>query len=301
VDPYLVASAVASASGVALGSAGFALSADVWGAPNLSHGELMVTGAFAALFANQLLGVPFAGAVVVGAAVGALAGGATHWLVVERLDRRVALLVAGGVLAVAYRAAVVLGFGTAARSYRAGGHGRVRPLADLGAAVTYRQVAVVAAALALVVGLELLLRRTASGARVRPAVGTADDADARGDRWAGRAASAAGGALAAVGGTFLALGTVLWHGLGAEALVLAFAGAALAGRAGVDVAVGARSPCSTPGSVVGPALGGLVVGVVARLAPVLPFVAPEDGLVVAVALAAAAVGTVGLARRSASA
>jgi branched-chain amino acid transport system permease protein len=301
VEPYLVASAVVSASGVALGSAGFALSADVSGAPDLAHGELMVAGAFAALFANQLLGAPFAGAVVIGAAVGALAGGATHWLAVERLNGRVALLVASGVLAVAYRAAVVLGFGTVARSYRAGGHGRIRPLADLGVVVTHRQVAVVAAALALVVGLELLLQRTASGARVRAAVGNA--ANAGGDRWPGRAASAAGGALAAVGGTFLALGTVLWHGLGAEALLLAFAGAALAGRAGVGAPAGARSPRSAPGTVAVPALGGLAVGVVARLAPLLPFVAPGDGLVVAVALAvvAALVGPAGLASRSASA
>ncbi len=259
----LVADGVIFSCIIILGSIGLSLVYDIANFPNFAHGDLMAVGAFGAITANTVLGLPFVAAAVVGIGVGATVGVATERVVFEPLDvGPLELLIASIGVALCYRAVLIGGFGSDPRSYDVGGRGRVEALHEAtGIAASPRSIAIVASTLVLVLSLHLLLQYTSLGRQMRA---TADDPDlARVSGIRTRTVTTAmwiiGGGLAAAGGVFLGLDTIVRPQMGFDLLLVLFAAVILGGI----------------GSVYGAMLGGFAIGMAHELTPLVPGVGTE--------------------------
>lgn len=259
----LVADGVIFSCIIILGSIGLSLVYDIANFPNFAHGDLMAVGAFGAITANTVLGLPFVAAAVVGIGVGATVGVATERIVFEPLDvGPLELLIASIGVALCYRAVLIGGFGSDPRSYDVGGRGRVEALHEAtGIAASPRSIAIVASTLVLVLSLHLLLQYTSLGRQMRA---TADDPDlARVSGIRTRTVTTAmwiiGGGLAAAGGVFLGLDTIVRPQMGFDLLLVLFAAVILGGI----------------GSVYGAMLGGFAIGMAHELTPLVPGVGTE--------------------------
>ena len=259
----LVADGVIFSCIIILGSIGLSLVYDIANFPNFAHGDLMAVGAFGAITANTVLGLPFVAAAVVGIGVGATVGVATERIVFEPLDvGPLELLIASIGVALCYRAVLIGGFGSDPRSYDVGGRGRVEALHEAtGIAASPRSIAIVASTLVLVLSLHLLLQYTSLGRQMRA---TADEPDlARVSGIRTRTVTTAmwiiGGGLAAAGGVFLGLDTIVRPQMGFDLLLVLFAAVILGGI----------------GSVYGAMLGGFAIGMAHELTPLVPGVGTE--------------------------
>ncbi|WP_331233567.1 branched-chain amino acid ABC transporter permease [Natronorarus salvus] len=259
----LVADGVIFSCIIVLGAIGLSLVYNIANFPNFAHGDLMAVGAFGAITANTVLGLPFVVAAIVGIGVGAAVGVATERVVFEPLDvGPLELLIASIGVALCYRAVLITGFGSDPRSYDVGGRGRVEVLHEAtGIAASPRSIAIVASTVVLVLSLHLLLQYTSLGRKMRA---TADDPDlARVSGIRTRTVTTAmwviGGGLAAAGGVFLGLDTIVRPQMGFDILLVLFAAVILGGI----------------GSVYGAMLGGFAIGMAHELTPLVPGIGTE--------------------------
>jgi branched-chain amino acid transport system permease protein len=263
-----VVNGVVFSSIVVLGSVGLSIIYSIADFANFAHGDTMTIGAFSALAAfgplsgvgGELFGLPggFFASLVVGMVVAALVAVVTELVVYRPLDvDSLSLLITSIGVAFVYRAGVQIVFGQQFRSY---GIGRSGPLPvfreTLGVAVTERGVVIVASAAVLVVALHALLQYTTLGRKMRAMADNPDLARACGID-TGRVKLATwlvGAGLAGAGGVFLGLFSQLRPRMGFALLLVVFAAVILGGI----------------GSVYGAMLGGVVIGMVHELTPLLP-------------------------------
>lgn len=262
-DPQLVVNGLIFSSVVVLGSIGLSLVYDIANFPNFAHGDLMAVGAFGTLAANAMLGLPFPVALLAGLLAGAVVAVGTHRLVFEPLDTgALELLITSIGVALCYRALLIIGFGSGARSYEVGGRQRIAALEELfGVAVTPRHVAIVGLTAVLVVALHVLLQHTSLGRQMRATSANPSLARVSGIRTDAvvRVMWVVGGVLAAAGGVFLGLDTIIRPRMGFEILLVLFAAVILGGI----------------GSVYGALLGGVVIGMAHELTPMMPLVSTK--------------------------
>ncbi len=168
----------------------------------------------------------------------------------------IGLLITSIGVAFVYRAVLQASFGTDFLQYDIRRSGPIPVLLDtLDVAVTQRDVAIIVSAAVLVAGLHLLLQRTTLGRKMRATADNPDLARVSGIRtdrvilvmWV------VGSALAAAGGVFLALYSQLDPRIGFNILLVVFAAVILGGI----------------GSVYGAMLGGLLIGMLHELTPLL--------------------------------
>jgi len=271
----LVANGVVYSSIIVLASIGLSLVYSIGNFANFAHGDLMTVGAFGALAAAPViagvapdwtvLGFPlwFAGALIAGMAVAVAVALITERLVYRPLDTSsIGLLITSIGVALAYRALVLMQFGSSQQSYPVGRGGRILPVEEaFGVAVTARDVVIVATTVVLVAGLHALLQYTTLGRKMRAVADNPELAKVAGIR-TGEVVVAMwviGAALAAAGGVFLGLDTLVRPRMGFELLLLVFAAVILGGI----------------GSVYGAMLGGLAIGMTHELTPAIPLVGTE--------------------------
>ncbi|KOX91644.1 branched-chain amino acid ABC transporter permease [Haloarcula rubripromontorii] len=252
---------------IILGSIGLSLVYSIADFANFAHGDTMTLGAYGAFVAfgvfgglgGTVLGLPigFFLALAVGMALAAVVAVLTHVLVYKPLDTdSIGLLITSIGVAFVYRAVLQGTFGTDFLQYDIRRSGPIPLLLDtLDVAVTQRDVAIIVSAAVLVVGLHLLLQRTTLGRKMRATADNPDLARVSGIRtdrvilvmWV------VGSALAAAGGVFLALYSQLDPRIGFNILLVVFAAVILGGI----------------GSVYGAMLGGLLIGMLHELTPLL--------------------------------
>ncbi|EMA34310.1 branched-chain amino acid ABC transporter permease [Haloarcula japonica] len=252
---------------IILGSIGLSLVYSIADFANFAHGDTMTLGAYGAFVAfgvfgglgGTVLGLPigFFIALVVGMALAAAVAVLTHILVYKPLDTdSIGLLITSIGVAFVYRAVLQASFGTDFLQYDISRSGPIPVLLDtLDVAVTQRDVAIIVSAAVLVAGLHLLLQRTTLGRKMRATADNPDLARVSGIRtdrvilvmWV------VGSALAAAGGVFLALYSQLDPRIGFNILLVVFAAVILGGI----------------GSVYGAMLGGLLIGMLHELTPLL--------------------------------
>ncbi|AEM58476.1 branched-chain amino acid ABC transporter permease [Haloarcula hispanica N601] len=252
---------------IILGSIGLSLVYSIADFANFAHGDTMTLGAYGAFVAfgvfgglgGTVLGLPigFFIALAVGMALAAVVAVLTHILVYKPLDTdSIGLLITSIGVAFVYRAVLQASFGTDFLQYDIRRSGPIQVLLDtLGVAVTQRDVAIIVSAAVLVVALHLLLQRTTLGRKMRATADNPDLARVSGIRtdrvilvmWV------VGSALAAAGGVFLALYSQLDPRIGFNILLVVFAAVILGGI----------------GSVYGAMLGGLLIGMLHELTPLL--------------------------------
>ncbi|MEF8828426.1 MAG: branched-chain amino acid ABC transporter permease [Haloarcula sp.] len=252
---------------IILGSIGLSLVYSIADFANFAHGDTMTLGAYGAFVAfgvfgglgGTVLGLPigFFIALAVGMALAAVVAVLTHILVYKPLDTdSIGLLITSIGVAFVYRAVLQASFGTDFLQYDIRRSGPIPMLLEtLDVAVTQRDVAIIVSAAVLVVGLHLLLQRTTLGRKMRATADNPDLARVSGIRtdrvilvmWV------VGSALAAAGGVFLALYSQLDPRIGFEILLIVFAAVILGGI----------------GSVYGAMLGGLLIGMLHELTPLL--------------------------------
>ncbi|EMA26126.1 MULTISPECIES: branched-chain amino acid ABC transporter permease [Haloarcula] len=252
---------------IILGSIGLSLVYSIADFANFAHGDTMTLGAYGALVAfgvfgglgGTVLGLPigFFIALAVGMALAAVVAVLTHILVYKPLDTdSIGLLITSIGVAFVYRAVLQASFGTDFLQYDIRRSGPIPVLLDtLDVAVTQRDVAIIVSAAVLVVALHLLLQRTTLGRKMRATADNPDLARVSGIRtdrvilvmWV------VGSALAAAGGVFLALYSQLDPRIGFNILLVVFAAVILGGI----------------GSVYGAMLGGLLIGMLHELTPLL--------------------------------
>ncbi|MEF8973423.1 MAG: branched-chain amino acid ABC transporter permease [Haloarcula sp.] len=252
---------------IILGSIGLSLVYSIADFANFAHGDTMTLGAYGAFVAfgvfgglgGTVLGLPigFFIALAVGMALAAVVAVLTHILVYKPLDTdSIGLLITSIGVAFVYRAVLQASFGTDFLQYDIRRSGPIPMLLEtLDVAVTQRDVAIIVSAAVLVVGLHLLLQRTTLGRKMRATADNPDLARVSGIRtdrvilvmWV------VGSALAAAGGVFLALYSQLNPRIGFEILLIVFAAVILGGI----------------GSVYGAMLGGLLIGMLHELTPLL--------------------------------
>jgi len=241
---------------IAMTSVGLSLIFGTTGLVNFAHGDLVTVGAFVAYALNVGAGIPLlvAGpiAVVVGAVVaGALDRGLWRPLRVRRTGLISMLVVSIG-LAFVLRHLVLLFFGGSRLAYAdfslqtamRFGLVRVQPV----------ELWVMGLAIALLLGVGLMLTRTRLGKSMRAVADNRDLAESSGidvqrvilSVWI------LGGALTAVGGVFLGVIESVDYLMGFRLLLLMFAGVVLGGL----------------GSAYGAMVGGLVVGFVSEVSTV---------------------------------
>jgi len=263
-----VVNGVVFSSIVVLGSIGLSIVYGIVDFANFAHGDTMTIGAYAALVvinavglsgAPELLGVStvFFLGLVVGVLVAAAVAVLTELVVYRTLDvDSLSLLIASIGVAFVYRAGVQFGFGDDFRSYGVERSGPLPLFEDtLGVAVTERSLVIVVSAVVLVGGLHLLLQYTTLGRKMRAMAdnpGLAAACGIRTDRvrlvtWA------IGAGMAGAGGVFLGLFNQLDPRMGFSLLLVVFAAVILGGI----------------GSVYGAMAGGLVIGTVHQLTPLL--------------------------------
>ncbi|AUG48599.1 branched-chain amino acid ABC transporter permease [Haloarcula taiwanensis] len=252
---------------IILGSIGLSLVYSIADFANFAHGDTMTLGAYGAFVAfgvfgslgGTVLGLPigFFLALAVGMALAAVVAVLTHVLVYKPLDTdSIGLLITSIGVAFVYRAVLQGTFGTDFLQYDISRSGPIPLLLDtLDVAVTQRDVAIIVSAAVLVVALHLLLQRTTLGRKMRATADNPDLARVSGIRtdrvilvmWV------VGSALAAAGGVFLALYSQLDPRIGFNILLVVFAAVILGGI----------------GSVYGAMLGGLLIGMLHELTPLL--------------------------------
>lgn len=237
--------------------------------PNAASGDLLTTGAYAAVAVQWLLGWPLWAAALLGAVITAAVSATAYRLIFRQLAGRpmVASMLAAIGLGFLLRSLISFFAGHDQRTFdlplvRAWNFGGVRLLpTDLVIA------ALAAACLALVF---VLIYRTSFGRQLRAVADSADLARASGIRAAGLMISLwlLVGVLSAVGGVLLGMKAVVTPDMGWESLIPAFAAMVLGGI----------------GSPVGAVLGALLLGVVQELA--VPLLGPSYKLVLAFAVLA---------------
>lgn len=230
--------------------------------PNAATGDLMTTGAYAAVAAQLLLAVPLWQALVVAMAVTAAVSTVSYHLVFRKLRGRpmVASLLAAIGLGFVLRSLISFFAGHDQRTFemplvRAWNWGGVRVLpTDLAIA------AVAAISLGVVF---VLLYKTSFGRQLRAVADSADLARASGIRAKGLMLGlwVLVGGLSALGGVLLGMKAVVTPEMGWESLIPAFAAMVLGGI----------------GSPVGAVLGALLLCVVQELA--VPWLGPSYKLV----------------------
>ncbi|MDQ2073636.1 branched-chain amino acid ABC transporter permease [Haloarcula sp. H-GB4] len=252
---------------IILGSIGLSLVYSIADFANFAHGDTMTLGAYGAFVAfgvfgglgGTVLGLPvgFFLSLAVGMALAAVVAVLTHIFVYKPLDTdSIGLLITSIGVAFVYRAVLQATFGTDFLQYDIRRSGPIPVLLDtLDIAVTQRDVAIIVSAAVLVAGLHLLLQRTTLGRKMRATADNPDLARVSGIRtdrvilvmWV------VGSALAAAGGVFLALYSQLDPRIGFNILLVVFAAVILGGI----------------GSVYGAMLGGLLIGMLHELTPLL--------------------------------
>jgi branched-chain amino acid transport system permease protein len=273
-----VANGVVYSSIIVLGSIGLSLIYSIAGFANFAHGDTMTVGAYGTLVAfgavgtlgGSVLGLPvgFFLALAVGAGAAAAVALVTERFVYEPLEiGSIGLLITSIGVAFVYRGLIRERFGPDARNF---GIETLRPIEALvpyGVRVTEHDVAVVASAAALVVGLHLLLQYTDLGRKMRATADNPDLARASGIRtrrvtlwtWV------IGAGLAGAGGGFLGLFNNVRPRMGFSLLLVIFAAVILGGI----------------GSVYGAMLGGFLIGMVVQLTPLVPSLGTQYGEAVA--------------------
>jgi branched-chain amino acid transport system permease protein len=279
-----VANGLVYSSIIVLGSIGLSLVYSIADFANFAHGDTMTVGAYGALLfmgafgglgLGSAFGIPltFFVALVVGMAAAPLVAVATERVIYRPLDvDSIGLLITSIGVAFVYRSAILLGFEGGFQSYEVPRQGPVPAIEEaVGVAITVRGLTIVAVTAALVAALHVLLQYTTLGRKMRATADNADLARVSGIRtdrvivamWV------VGAALAAAGGVFLGLQTNVYPRMGFDLLLVVFAAVILGGI----------------GSVYGAMLGGLVIGMVHELTPVLSQVGIPIGNKYATAIA----------------
>lgn len=252
---------------IILASIGLSIIYSIANFANFAHGDTMTIGAYTALIVSgaigglgvEVLGLPmgfFAG-LVAGIAVAAVVAVLTELVVYRTLDvDSLSMLIASIGVAFIYRAVIQARFGDNFRQY---GIDRSGPLSffeeTIGLSVTERQIVIILSAAVLVVGLHGLLQYTTLGRKMRATADNSDLAQACGIRtFRVRLATwVVGAGLAGAGGVFLGLSNQIDPRMGFDLLLIIFAAVILGGI----------------GSVYGAMAGGLIIGMIVQLTPVL--------------------------------
>lgn len=263
-----VANGLVYSSIIVLASIGLSLVYSIANFANFAHGDTMTVGAYGGLVAmgamgsldlGSIFGIPvtFFLALLVGMAVAPVVAVLTERFIYRPLDvESIGLLITSIGVAFVYRAIILMGFPGGFQSYDLPRQGPVPELQEMvGIAMTPRDITIVFVAAVLVVALHLLLQYTTLGRMMRATADDANLARISGIRTARiiLAMWVIGAALAAAGGVFLGLQTHVHPRMGFDILLVVFAAVILGGI----------------GSVYGAMLGGLVIGMVYELTPLL--------------------------------
>ncbi|MEF8830725.1 MAG: branched-chain amino acid ABC transporter permease [Halobacteriales archaeon] len=281
--PQLLVNGIVFSSIIVLGSIGLSIVYSIADFANFAHGDTMTVGAYGALVAlgvlgtagPELLGLPDAVylALLAGMAVAAVVAVLTELVVYRSMEvTSIGMLITSIGIAFVYRALVRIQFGSDFRSYGVEYSGPIPAVQEaLGVTITERSVVIVVVAVALVVGLHMLLQYTTLGRKMRAMADNPDLARVSGIRTARvkLATWAIGAGLAGAGGVFLGLYNQVTPRMGFDLLLIIFAAVILGGI----------------GSVYGAMLGGLVIGMVQQLVPILPRLGIPIGVEYAPALA----------------
>src|SRR6056297_2535724 len=260
---------------IVLGSIGLSLVYSIADFANFAHGDTMTIGAYTALvtfgavggLGGAVLGLPFGFflALVVGIAAAAAVAVGTEKLIYEPLDvDSIGLLITSIGIAFVYRALIQIRFGSDFTRFDIQPLRPIEALLPYGIRVTLHDVAIVASAAVLVVGLHVLLQYTDLGRKMRAMADNPDLARVSGIRtrrvtlwtWV------IGAGLAGAGGVFLGLFNQLQPRMGFNLLLLIFAAVILGGI----------------GSIYGAMLGGFLIGMISQLTPVLEMVGIPIGI-----------------------
>ncbi|RLM67829.1 branched-chain amino acid ABC transporter permease [Halorubrum sp. Atlit-26R] len=249
---------------IVLGSIGLSLVYSIADFANFAHGDTMTIGAYSALvtfgavggLGGAVLGLPygFFVALVVGIAVAAVVAVATEKLIYEPLDvDSIGLLITSIGIAFIYRAVIQIRFGSDFTRFDVRPLRPIEALVPYGVRITLHDVAIFGSAVALVVGLHVLLQYTDLGRKMRAMADNPDLARVSGIRtkrvklwtWV------IGAGLAGAGGVFLGLFNQLAPRMGFNLLLVIFAAVILGGI----------------GSVYGAMAGGFLIGMINQLTP----------------------------------
>ena len=249
---------------IVLGSIGLSLVYSIADFANFAHGDTMTIGAYSALvtfgaiggLGGVVLGLPYGFflALVVGIAVAAVVAVGTEKLIYEPLDiDSIGLLITSIGIAFIYRSVIQIRFGSDFTRFDIQPLRPIEALLPYGIRVTLHDVAIVASAAVLVVGLHVLLQYTDLGRKMRAMADNPDLARVSGIRtrrvtlwtWV------IGAGLAGAGGVFLGLFNQLAPRMGFNLLLVIFAAVILGGI----------------GSVYGAMAGGFLIGMINQLTP----------------------------------
>ena len=249
---------------IVLGSIGLSLVYSIADFANFAHGDTMTIGAYTALvtfgavggLGGAVLGLPFGFffALVVGIAAAAVVAVLTEKLIYEPLDvDSIGLLITSIGIAFVYRALIQIRFGSDFTRFDVQPLRPIEALVPYGVRITLHDLAIVASAVALVVGLHVLLQYTDLGRKMRAMADNPDLARVSGIRtkrvklwtWV------IGAGLAGAGGVFLGLFNQLSPRMGFNLLLVIFAAVILGGI----------------GSVYGAMAGGFLIGMINQLTP----------------------------------
>jgi branched-chain amino acid transport system permease protein len=261
-----VANGLVFSSIIVLASIGLSLVYSIADFANFAHGDTMTVGAYASLvvfgfvggLGGTVLGLPygFFVALVVGIAAAAVVAVVTQKLVYEPLNiGSIGLLITSIGVAFVYRATIQLGFGADPQEYDITVLRPIEALIPYGVRMTLHDVAILLSAAVLVGGLHVLLQYTDLGRKMRAMADNPDLARVSGIRtdrvrlwtWI------IGAGLAGAGGGFLGLYSQLSPRMGFNILLVVFAAVILGGI----------------GSVYGAMLGGLLIGMIDQMTPLL--------------------------------
>jgi len=277
-----VANGLVFSSIIVLASIGLSLVYSIADFANFAHGDTMTVGAYAALvtfgtvgtFGGSVLGLPYGFFVelLAGTLVAALVAVITHKVIYEPVDiGSIGLLITSIGVAFVYRSVIRMGFGADFTEF---GIQVLRPIEALlpyGVRVTEHDVAIVLSAVVLVSALHVVLQYTDLGRKMRATADNPDLARVSGIRtnrieiwtWI------IGAGLAGAGGGFLGLFNQLSPRMGFDILLVVFAAVILGGI----------------GSVYGAMLGGVLIGMINQMMPLIsdfgqyaPLVPNEWGL-----------------------
>jgi len=252
---------------IVLGGIGLSLVYSIADFANFAHGDTMTIGAYAGLVTLGAVGTAgptlfalplgFYAALLAGIAVAAVVAVATHYLIYEPLDTdSIGLLITSIGVAFVYRALIQIQFGTGYTVYDVPTLRPIPWIEDLtGVTLTEHEVAIVLVASVLVAALHVVLQYTTLGRTMRATADNEALAKVSGIRTERVITSmwVIGAGLAGAGGVFLGLYNQLSPRMGFNLLLVVFAAVILGGI----------------GSVYGAMLGGVVIGMVNRLTPVL--------------------------------
>lgn len=231
-------------NGIALGSVyslvalGLTLVYGVLKVPNFAHGALYMAGAYVAYVMLTSVGTPYVVAIVVSMAVLAVLGGAMEWLVFRRLEGRSpvhAMIAALGLLFFMEGTADVI-FGADFRQVPTPFDGVVTVM---GVSITEQRLLVIGAAVATMVALYLLLKRTFVGMSIEAMAQDREGALLVGIdvRRVAMLTFAISGALAAVAGSLIAPLLLVFPNMGELIILKAFVIVILGGMGSVPGAI----------------------------------------------------------------